>query len=277
MVTTAVRTQTAGEILRASISVGLAGLLKAIPHFLMLVGLAFGWVYTLLLVLTGSANMNVDTLRGLDVQGLMSMGKTALLISIPFLIVGLIIACGIWGRVASVQTGREMSVGESLGLGISRWWSYFWANVIVAFAMFMGSIFLALFGGVLGVAMMLGLIFLMLVFGSVYHAAVVLEGQGPFSGLRRCFDLVLPHMGHAAGSFLLVFVVGVALSLGAEMLGGAVALQSSDGSSMPGIIHTVAEVAVSMLFIAAAIVIHSDLKVRVDPPEMDEEPELTPV
>ncbi len=274
--TAAVRPRTAGEILRSSVSVGGAGLLKVIPHLLLGIGLTFGWVYTLFLVHTGSGQMSLDALRGLDVQALMSMGKTALLISIPFIIVGLIITCGIWGRVGSVLTGREMSVGESLGLGVGRWWSYFWANVIAFLAMFLGSLCLGFVGGVLSVVMTLGTMFLMLVFGSIYHATVVLEGRGPFSGLRRCFDLVLPHMGHATISFLLVFLIGLAFSLGAEMTTSILTLQGG-GGIVTGAIQLATQVAVTMLFLAAAIVVHSDLKARTDPPEVDEELELSPV
>lgn len=276
MVTTAVRPKTAGEILRTTVSVGAAGLIKIMPHILLGIGLAFGWVYTLLMVPTGSGTPNLKAVRGLDIQGLLAYGKTALLISIPFFIVGLIITCGIWGRIASVLTGREMSVGESLRLGASRWWSYFWANVVVFLAMFMGSVFLALFGGVLSVAMTLVLTFLMILFGSSYHAAVVLEGNGPFSGVRRCFDLVLPYMGHAAVSFLLVFLVGFGLSFAAQLT-GSISAVTGGGGTVTGLIQAVVQVAVSVLFLAAAIVVHSDLAVRSAPPETDGDLEPSPV
>ncbi len=116
----------------------------------------------------------------------------------------------------------------------------------------------------------------MLVFGSIYHATVVLEGRGPFSGLRRCFDLVLPHMGHATISFLLVFLIGLAFSLGAEMTTSILTLQGG-GGIVTGAIQLATQVAVTMLFLAAAIVVHSDLKARTDPPEVGEELELSPV
>lgn len=266
MVTTAVRPQTPGELLRSSLSVGAAGFIKIIPHILLGIGLLAGWIYTLLVVLTGSGSFEFNPTR---LQALMAYGKTAFLVSIPFAIVGLILTCAVWGRVASVLTGQDMSVGESLRLGVSRWWPYFWANAILIVATIMGSLTLALVGGVLSVAMTLGLTFLMLVFGSIYHAAVVLEGNGPISGLRRCCDLVLPHMGHAAGSFLLVFLVGIGLSLGAKTAGSLVGARE--------LLELVIEVAVSMLFLAAAIVIHADLKSRNAPPEADEELELSPV
>ena len=45
---------------------------------------------------------------------------------------------------------------------------------------------------------------------------------------------------------------------------------------MTGLIQLVIQIAVSMLFLAAAIVVHSDLKNRTDPSGIDDEQELSP-
>ena len=194
--------QSIGKILDSGVKLYVAGFKKFI--ILSLVG-GFAGVAPQLL--------GVTTVDPSNPQG-MPDPATFIGLMVFSLAVGLTIMAAIIYRLGGVAAGRETTLGQSIALGLKRLLPLIVAWILYAIALLVGLALLVIPGLIVMITL------------SFFAAAMVLDGEGPVSGLKRSHNLAwgswwritivytIPSVIIMVLYFAIMMVFGTAIGLG---------------------------------------------------------------
>jgi hypothetical protein len=203
--------------------------------------------YLIILAIESSLGGNVQASSG---------GLSTLLFKVGFMVLWASIAFPIAGGAATYAIserylGNDVTIGESLRLALSRFWTLSVAQITATIRVMFGFLLLIVPG------------ILWLLSYSLVVPAILVENQKATPSLSRSRDLVKGHRGKV---FCVLFVInllqGIAL-LGVSMISGMIFnIESGAGAVLNSAIINLVSIFVTPLGIVATILLYYDMRIR---------------
>jgi hypothetical protein len=197
----------------------------------------------------------IESRVGINVQA-PSGGLSTLLFQIVFMILWASIAFPIASGAATYAIserylGNEVTIGEALGLALSRFWTLSLAQITATIRVMFGFLLLI----VPGILWMLSY--------ALIVPAVLIEGQKATPSLRRSRDLVKGQRGKV---FCVMFIINLLqgiLALGVSMISGMIFnSDSAGGAVLHSAMNNLLSIFLTPLGIVATILLYYDMRIR---------------
>ena len=197
----------------------------------------------------------IESRVGVNVQA-PSGGLSTLLFQIVFMILWASIAFPIASGAATYAIserylGNEVTIGEALGLALSRFWTLSVAQITATIRVLFGFLLLI----VPGILWMLSY--------TLIVPAVLVEGHKATPSLRRSRDLVKGHRGKVFCVMFIVNLLQVILALGVSMISGMIFnSDSGSGAVLNSAMNNLLSIFLTPLGIVATILLYYDMRIR---------------
>jgi hypothetical protein len=197
----------------------------------------------------------VESSLGIDIRDRAS-ALTSLVFQVAFLVLWASIAFPVASGAATYAIserylGKEVTIGESLRQGLSRFWTLSIAQITATIRVLIGFILLLVPG------------ILWTLSYSLVVPAILVEGQKALPSLRRSSALVKGERGKVFLVLLVINLLQAVLAIGVGMvLGVFINTESSAGAVLNSAMNNLMSIFLTPLGIIATILLYYDMRIR---------------